>query len=53
MGWVEAPNMSVQGCDGAGVGSGSEWLDLILTLFERYGYEYTCSNVSPNSIGVL
>jgi hypothetical protein len=37
MGWVEAPSMSVQGCDVAGVGSGSGWLHLILTRFERYG----------------
>lgn len=44
--------MSVRGCDVAGVGSGSGWLGLILALFERYGYEYTCSIVSPNSVGV-
>ena len=43
--------MSVRGCDVAGVGSGSRWLDLILALFEQYGYENTCSVVSPNSIG--
>jgi hypothetical protein len=40
--------MSVRGCD---VESSSGWLDLILALFERYGYEYTCSIVSPNSVG--
>jgi hypothetical protein len=45
--------VSVRGYDVVGVRSESGLLNFILALFERYGYGYTYSIVSPNSIEIL